>query len=281
MTASPSCTREVEAGGGSSASSPEETPRLIAISERLAERIGAVVGSQVNVSLSSGDGPLPAVVAAVVPVVPGTASSSGLLIDASTVDLAVLQSVDDPRMPSTVWVSSSDPPASAGALRELLPSAVAVRELGAEPDLSMLTAGATALWIAGVAGGALAIAGLIAVCAAQQRERRSEIGVLRALGLTAGQQAGVRRGELAMITVWGAICGAAAGLVALLVVVGTLARAAIPGAYQSIPTLPRFDFLIGGGALVALAIAVAAVIIIAGAAAGRTARTLTLQEVEE
>ena len=120
--------------------------------------------------------------------------------------------------------------------------------------------------------------GLIAVCAAQQRERRPEIGALRALGLTPGQQAGVRRGELTIITVWGAICGAAAGLVALLVVVATLARAAIPGAYQSIPTMPRFDVIGGGGALLALAIAVAAVIALAGAAAARTARTMTLQE---
>jgi len=62
---------------------------------------------------------------------------------------------------------------------------------------------------------------------------------------------------------------------------GTLARAAVPGAYQSIPTPPRFDLFFGGGALVALAIAVAAVIIIAGAAVARTARTLTLQEVED
>ena len=254
---------------------------MIAISERLAERIGATVGSQLTLSLSSSTAPLSAAVTSVVPVIPGAASSSGLLIDASTVDLAMLRSAADPRMPSTVWVDSNDPPTSATALREALPSSVAVRELGAEPDLPMLTAGATALWIAGVAGGALAIAGLIAVCAAQQRERRHEIGVLRALGLTAGQQAGVRRGELAIISAWGGICGAAAGLVALLVVVGTLARAAIPGAYSSIPTMPRFDVVIGGGALVALALAVTAVITIAGTTTGRAARTLTLQEVEE
>jgi predicted lysophospholipase L1 biosynthesis ABC-type transport system permease subunit len=213
-------------------------------------------------------------------VIPGTTGSSGILIDASAVDAAALKSTGAPRTPSMVWVGSTDPSASAAALRELLPSAVAVRELGAEPDLPMLTAGATSLWIAAAAGGALAVAGLIAVCAAQQRERRQEIGVLRALGLDAAQQASVRRRELTMITVWGAVCGLVAGVVALLVVVATFARAAIPGAYSSIPTLPRFDFAAGAIALSALAIAVAVVIIATGEVAGRTARSLTPKEAE-
>ncbi|WP_439593624.1 FtsX-like permease family protein [Microbacterium sp.] len=254
---------------------------LIAISERLAERIDAEVGSAVTVRISSSAPPVSAVVTAIVPVIPGASGSSGLLVDTAVVDLALLTSAADPRMPSTVWVGSDDAAASASALRELMPSSVAVDELGAEPDLPMLTAGAGALWIAAAAGGALAIAGLIVVCAAQQRERRNEIGVLRALGLAAGQQAGVRRGELAIISAWGAVCGAAAGLVALLVVVGTLARAAIPGVYASIPTPPRFDVVVGVGALVALALAVAAVITLAGTTAGRAARTLTVQQVDE
>ena len=90
----------------------------------------------------------------------------------------------------------------------------------------------------------------------------------------------MRRGELGFVLLWGAVCGIAAGLVALLVVVATLARAAIPGAYPSIPTVPRFDLLAGIGALAALALAVAVVVAIAGTAAGRSARSLTLREGE-
>ena len=250
------------------------------MSEGLAERIGAEVGSRITISLSATTEPLQGIVAAIVPVIPGSQSSSGVLIDAAAIDAAALEVTRTPAGSSTVWIGSSDPSASARSLRELLPASVTVRELGAEPDLLMLTTGATALWIAAGAGAALAIAGFIAVCAGQQRERRHEIAVLRALGLTDGQQAGVRRGELTMIAAWGAICGTVAGLVGLLVVVATLARAAVPGAYQQIPTLPRFDFIAGGTALVAFALVVGLAIAIAGGVAGRHARSLTLQEVE-
>ena len=257
----------------------------IAISERLAERIGADVGSQVDDHRSPRRrSPCRPSWPPSYPGDPGQPPARQGSSSTPRRSIRPCSRASTGPTPAVDGVGGSSDPASESAqsLRALLPSAVAVRELGAEPDLSMLTAGATALWIAGVAGGALAIAGLIAVCAAQQRERRGEIGVLRALGLTAGQQAGVRRGELAMITVWGAICGAAAGRSRCSSSSALSPAPPIPGAYQSIPTLPRFDFLVGGGALVALrrsrSLRSSS---IAGAAAGRTARTLTLQEVEE
>lgn len=247
----------------------------VAVPEWLAERTGVTVGSPITLDLSADAPSVVAAVAAIVPAIPGSQGSSTILIDASVIDAAALRGSLAPDASSTVWVGSNDPDASAQALREALGSSIAVHQLGAEPDRVMLSAGATSLWIAAVTGAILAIAGLIAVCAAQQRERRAEVGTLRALGLGAGGQAGVRRRELTLVTVWGGVCGLVAGAVSLLVVVATLARAAVPGAYPSIPTPPRLDLLTGGAALLAFAIAVAIVIVLAGAVVARTARSAT------
>ncbi|WP_457099442.1 FtsX-like permease family protein [Microbacterium sp. P5_E9] len=252
----------------------------IAISETLAERIGAEIGSSIAITVPPATIPLQTVVAAITPAIPGSNDPSAVMIDGSVIDAEALRTAVGPEPAATVWVGSTRASESAESLRALLPASVRVRELGAEPDLPMLAAGAKALWLAAGAGSVLAIAGLIAVCAGQQRERRHEIAVLRAVGLSSGQQGGVRRGELALITGWGAICGVAAGTVTLLVVVATLARAAIPGAYPNILTPVQWDPVTGATALGALLIAVTVVIAIAGVLTERSARSLTLQEAE-
>lgn len=244
-----------------------------AVSDWLARRIGAHVGDLIAVTVTQSAPQLTVVVSAVVPAIPGSASASGILVGAAAMDALALRTEASPDEPASVWVGSLTPDETAASLRGVLPARISVRDVASEPDRAMLAAGATALWIAAGGGCALAIAGLIAVCASLQRERRGEAGIMGALGFTSRQQGRMRRNELETMTAWGFGAGLAGGAVVIGVAVAALARAAVPGAYESIPTAPRFDILAGGASLVVMALAIAIVIVAAGAAAGARSRS--------
>lgn len=236
----------------------------VVLSSALAERLGVVRGQ--NFSLQSGvvAGPLPATVADIVSVVPGSSGDLAALVDLSAAQTQSVRAAGSTAVPDRVWVRTADPRAVAARLDVALPAAQTSGR-AIDPALAALAAVPRALW-AGMAGGVLlAIVALAAVAGELLRLRADEVAVLRALGMPSRQVVRARMLELLLACGGGAVVGAIGGAVAAFVVVPGLARAAVLDPYTALPTLLRVD-----GAAIALAVAVLAVAVLgAGAVYGR------------
>jgi hypothetical protein len=90
--------------------------------------------------------------------------------------------------------------------------------------------------------------------------------VLRALGLTAGQQQRIVAGELRTVLLAGLIVGLAAGAAVALLTIPSFARAAVSAPYLSIGTGLRVDPV---GAAVLLVVLVAGAATVVGVTAAR------------
>jgi predicted lysophospholipase L1 biosynthesis ABC-type transport system permease subunit len=147
-------------------------------------------------------------------------------------------------------------------LREALPAGVRVQSLSIDPSRGILQSGSIALWIGAAGAAMLALAAVAAVISAQLRSRRQEGFVLRALGLGTRAISAIRRWELVTALAAGLVIGMLAGVIVTLITVPSLASAAVPNPYASLPTTTAFDLLplcaaLGGLGLV-LALLVAA-----------------------
>ncbi len=212
----------------------------IVMSEPLAERLGTRVGAPLTLDLDGVS--VQTSVAAIAPAIPGADASSAILIDAAMMDAASLARAALPPAAPVAWVAAGgDEREVATSLRSILPVSVRIAAIGEGPDRAMLAAGPAALWFAAGAGAVLAIAGLVAVCATQLRERRSEIAVLRALGIPPRAQSTLRRRELAIVEAWAIFAGVVAGGAVVLLAVATLARTAVPGMNPAVATAVGLD----------------------------------------
>ncbi|WP_299278111.1 FtsX-like permease family protein [uncultured Georgenia sp.] len=206
-------------------------------------------------------------VVAVADAVPGGLEEHALLVDLAALGHHVLARQANPVLPGQVWVTVADDAAAADV-------AAAARDLaGREAEVEIAGEGMgdsaasvrQAFWIVAAGAVLLALTGVAAVVLALARERRSEVMVLRALGLPPAGQARTRTAELLGVGALGTVLGVLAGWAAAALLVPTLARAA---ATQSSP-LPlgsRFDLLPALGALAALA---AGLVVVAAAVAAR------------
>ena len=248
---------------------PSPPAGSIVISESLADRLGTRVGAPLTLDFDGA--PVQTSVAAIVPAIPGAEDPSAILIDATVVDAAHLATDAQPSAASLAWLGTTgDAGTTAAALRAALPPSVTIRAVGEGPDRVMLAAGPAALWLAALAGAALAIAGLIAVCVTQLRERRDEVIVLRALGIAPRSQAALRRRESVIVEAWAIASGAVAGGAVVLLAVATLARIAVPGANPALPTAVRLDIVAATAATALLAVALYAVIAASSAFVARS-----------
>jgi ABC-type antimicrobial peptide transport system permease subunit len=99
----------------------------------------------------------------------------------------------------------------------------------------------TGLWIGAAGSAACAIVTLIASLASVVRRRAREVGILRALGVTAREQGRMRRTEILIVLAFGLVVGALTGAAMLALVVVTLARSSTPEAPTVLPLVLRFD----------------------------------------
>jgi putative ABC transport system permease protein len=101
----------------------------------------------------------------------------------------------------------------------------------------------TGLWLGAAGSAAFAIVTLIASLASNVRRRVREVGVLRALGMAARDQARMRRTEIVVVLVFALVVGIVVGVAMLTLTVGTLARSSTPEAPAVLPLTLRFEFL--------------------------------------
>lgn len=208
----------------------------VVVSAALAELAALRVGDVVPIALDARLPPFPCLVVAIAPAIPGAQSEAAVLLDGGVVAAARARLYNVTPTPQVAWVGTADATSTFAALREAVPAGVVVRSLAVDGDHRILAAAAQALWIGAGGAGILAVFALIAVAGTQVRSRRGETSVLRALGVSDREIARGRRAEIGIVLALGAVVGIVAGAVVTVLTIPALARASVPGAYESLAT---------------------------------------------
>lgn len=240
-------------------------PQVI-VSQQLATRFEVEVGSTLSFPLQDGIERLDCVVAAIVPVVPGAPDESAVLIDLGVIQHFQLRTTPIPADPRDLWIASDDPAATALAVRAELPANTRIDSALDPVGRGILGSAATVLWAAALGVVLLAIIGIASSASARVRSARTDIAVLRALGLSTRDQGRIVAGELRIVLALGLVVGLISGFAVAALTIPYFARAAVTSPYFSIATALRVD-PVGWGVLLG-ALILAAVVVVA-ATAGR------------
>ena len=234
----------------------------VVLTGALADRVGLRVGDALAIGFGASGSSADASVSAIVSAVPGAASRLGIAVDIADLNDLGLQQGRTPLLASDIWIDSNRPDTVSLAAPGVATSTAVVSTRSSTGSAAILQPAMSAFWLAAAAAGVLALIALAAFVAADSRARRPSISVLRALGLTAAQQAAVRAREQLVALGFALAVGVLGGILATVAAVTPFVAAAIPGAggYVSVaPALDPLPWLLFTGALLAAAVAVAAV----------------------
>ena len=258
-----------------------DAPMGVVITEALAIRAGFTVGDTFDLGFSTGR-TLPATVIGTAPGVPGTSAELGVLVDLIDLDAVMLADRGPVLQAADVWITSSDPEATARDASLVSRYPASVRSAGSASVAPLLdpTVQALVVDLAGVV--LIAIIAFGATAATLARSRKDEAVVLGALGMTARGQAALRGLELATVTLFAALTGIIAGVLAAILCAGMLAASAVPGSAGGFAVPPFGAAVIPvAGLLVALLLVVAGYALVVGRSlALRRARRVAAQPVE-
>ncbi|MDN4599194.1 FtsX-like permease family protein [Leifsonia virtsii] len=237
---------------------PASAPLRLVVTQALADDDALQVGQRIDVQGPIGT--LTGTVARIVAAVPGTSSERAVLADSSAVTAQLLRTAPAVTRVSSVWATAAD----ADALRSRVAAAVGPDAVVTTADgtfVSRFLSGAVlSTWLGAAGCALLAVAAVAAAISSSLRRRRGEVVVLRAVGLSGGQQAWSRRLEVIGVAVASAVFGLAGGVAVVLLVANTLARLSVVTAPSTLSVQGRVDpvgLAIGLGALAAaLALAV-------------------------
>jgi hypothetical protein len=239
---------------------PEKrAPLPVVITTALAARLGTAVGDSLTIELRSTSSTLTAVITAVTPPLPGTASRLGLGTDLAALDVATLADTGEVAATNAVWIATSDPADVSAAVARASTSTALVRTEASTSFAPVLDPALTGFWLAAAAAGLLALVALSAFLVADVRGRRGEVAVLRALGFSRSDQSRVRSREQATALAFSIAVGVVGGALATALTVAPFLAAAVPGAAAFVTILPSFHpvpalAFVGALALVAVAI---------------------------
>jgi hypothetical protein len=214
----------------------------VVVSSALAQATGIVVGDTVPVTLEPRWPPVPCVVSAIVPAIPGAVSDASLLIDASVLRLLRLKTYAEPDNSGILWIDSGDPPSTVFALLDRVPSSVLVQSGVVNTGRSTFESASIALNIGAVGTSILAIIALLAVAMSLHQSSRNESLLLHATGVSKRELSALRRAELLILSAGGIAIGVVAGLIVTVLTIPAIARTAIPDSYSSITTPAALDF---------------------------------------
>lgn len=247
----------------------------LAVSNSFAVRGGLEVGDEVSVRFEGTGRRVVGTISAVVPVVPSAPADLAIVADLpafSAQQLALSASVP---AANEVWISTADP---ARVAAELAGPGVRITTDASTAGDVLLASGRAALWIGAVGALVLATAAVGAIVGALLRDRSGEVVVLRAIGVTSRTQAASRRRELSLVLGWSVAGGVVVGAAVSALTVAELARSAVLGVSEAIPTELLVDLPAVGIAVGALILGLVAVVTAYGALVAGQARTLSMRE---
>jgi len=262
------------ADGGDVAAGSDAPPIAAAVSAALAARLGVGVGDRFEFRYEGVGRRGEVTVASIVDAVPGAASELALFAPLENLLTSQLQRGTSIVPPNSVW-AAGDPDAD-----DAFSAALGDRPVDtASPGVTAGVVGALVpgWWIATAGSAVLSLIAALAIVQTLAIARRRELGVLRALGVPASRQAGMRAVELGSVFGAAVVLGAAAGVLVSVLIVPSLVRAVTPGILPAaggveIAWLPLVVALAG------LAIGLAAIVVAAAAGVRRGARTATVGE---
>lgn len=245
----------------------------------LAGAIQAAPGDPLAFRLITGGADVDAVVAGVVPAVPG-AGDAGILADLGALSRAAFDAGAGVPAYTERWLATPDPEHVADALERDRTAALTADTAADASSAVFISTAVAALW-AGAAGALLfALIAVVALVAALGRARFGEVVVLRVVGVPAALQARARFAELAAAVGAATAIGLAVGAVAAQVTARELARAAVAGAPAALPVQVQVDWLPLLVGLVAFLGVAATVGAVAAASVRRVASRPGLREEE-
>lgn len=243
----------------------------IVISRQMAHDEGLGVGSPATMTFAAG-GVFPVTVVGISPVIPGTRTGEGVLVDLAVIqDSAFLLGLDNISAHEW-WVATVDPAAAAAEVKKRAPSSTLVSTAAPSVAERVLESARTVVWIAGAATALLALLAVAAGLLTELRARRDEVDVLRAVGISPRVQARNRATEWGILLALGVLAGLVDGFLVCVVLVPGLARTAVPHAIGALRTSFQVDVLGGAVAFAALLIALVALMALVVVTVHRQAR---------
>ena len=210
---------------------------------------------------------------------PGATTEVSVLLDLAILDGLLLRDDDELDAPRQFWIETDQPTEVAIALRADLPPQVRIDALTIDPSRTMLGSAVTALWVGAIGSALLAVVAVSTVAGAQLRSRRAEVVILRAVGplvRRARVDPAARAVHRARATASSSVSCRARLVTAI--VLSSLARAAVPDPYSSLPTTVQVDVPQLALGLALLAGLLAAVVAVYGLRVAVQARTLSARE---
>ncbi len=248
-----------------------DAPPRVVLTDVLAERLGLSEGDAVQLRYGGSGRSGMFEVAGTVAAVPGSHSAFAALAALDAVQADMLRRSPAALVADSVWASGSPRLADrVAAVSDGHPVHTSAPDAATEVAAALIPA----WWIA---TGAAVVLSLLAALASIQvfaRERRGELAVLRAVGVTAAAQARMRAAELAAAAGFALLAGAGAGALAAALLVPDLSRAAAPGlraavtaplAFEPVVLIAGLGTAIAGVALLVLAVDVGVRRSVAGA----------------
>jgi predicted lysophospholipase L1 biosynthesis ABC-type transport system permease subunit len=251
----------------------DRTTLPVVVSQRLADLYQLGVGDALTFSLDDASERTTASIAMITPAIPGADLETAVLLDLGYVLHQQLRLHGDPEAPREFWVDTAHPDEVAAALRPQLPANTRMQSADDPAGRTVLGSAALALWLGALGCLVLAMITVVAVVRAQLRSRRLDVVVLRAIGLGARDQAGIRRRELGLVLGFGILTGLLTGVAVAVLTVPQLARAAVVQPYSTVPTPLDVDLIALGAALGVLLVALAIIVGVYAARVARQART--------
>jgi ABC-type antimicrobial peptide transport system permease subunit len=179
---------------------------------------------------------------------------------------------------TSIWATGPDTAALERAVAQVAGRDAVVTTAEGDFVSRFLSGAVLSTWLGAAGCALLAVAAVAAAISSALRRRRGEVIVLRAVGLSAKQQAWTRRAEVIGVCAAAALFGLAGGVVVVLLVGNTLARLSVVTAPSTLSVQGRVDPLGMGVGLLALVAALAVAVWAYGRSVRRQAHDTAYRE---
>ncbi|MHA6693734.1 FtsX-like permease family protein [Homoserinimonas sp. A520] len=218
-----------------------ELPTLpVVVTEALASRLSLEDGSTMRARIPSTASAVEAIVAGTTPAIPAADGGLGMIADLQTLNRYLLQRSERMPQPAEVWISATDGTRLVDGAISVSTTSATVTTPGDGSGDRVIAPALVGLWWGTAGALLLAAIAVLAITSTFARDRRDEVMVLRALGMSSSEQGRNRLMELVSVVGAALVTGVITGLISSALTVGELATTA---AGASVPVSLRFDVL--------------------------------------